>query len=89
MHIVGSPQPQIPTHGEKTLLSVHNWLNMWMQNPEIGRASCLFTEKTPASISGPAQYKPVVFKGQLYKQLPHCKEYILILKSISAQCMEP
>lgn len=45
--------------------------------------------KKPTSVSGPAQYKPVLFKGQPYKQLPHCKEYILILKSSSTEFMEP
>lgn len=39
-----------------------------MRSPGIWRADYTFTEKKP-SVSGPVQFKPVLFKGQLYMQL--------------------
>lgn len=61
LHICGSQ-----LQAENTVFN-HNWLKMQMQNPGIQRADCILLEKT--HLSGPVQFKPVLFKGQLYMQL--------------------
>lgn len=52
MHTVSPPCPQIPSHGCKILFLIGGWLN----------CGC---EKN-LHLSGPLQFKPVIFKGQLY-----------------------
>ena len=65
VHTVGPMYPWIPKLGWKRLFLVRSWLNLWMRNLGMQRANCVFTEKTNLCISGPRQFKPVFFKGQL------------------------
>lgn len=60
IHRVGPVHLQIPSNG---LILIHGGLNVSMQNPRIQRADCVFIEKY-LWISGPMQFKPVLFKGQ-------------------------
>lgn len=66
MHIVRPQHLQIPNCRSKILFLVHGWLNLRMQNLGIWKVDCMlvFIEKN-LCVSGPAQFEPVLFKGQL------------------------
>lgn len=70
-HTVGPLHAWIPNRRSKTLFSIHGWLTPWMQNQKIQKGDCIFIENN-LHVSGPMQFKPLMFKGQLY-YLSHLK----------------
>lgn len=64
MHPVSPPHSWIPKYRLEILFLTKGWLNTQMQNLGIHRTT-VFIEKSP-HISGPTEFKPVLFKGQLY-----------------------
>ena len=65
MLLVIPPHLQILNLRCKILFFICCWLNPWMQNPRIQMANSMFIEKN-LCISGLVQFKPMLFKGQLY-----------------------
>lgn len=71
MHIVGLRQPRIPNGGWKILFSISGRLSPLIQS------GCIFIEKTP-HISGPVQFKPMLFKNQDFQAIDnkHVVEFL-------------
>lgn len=61
LHTVGLPHPWIPNRRLKILFLTRGRMNPQKQNPGIQSANCIFIEEN-LRISGPAQFKPVLFK---------------------------
>lgn len=65
MHTVSPLHPQIPRCKSEILFLIRGWLNLWMWNPEIWRADCIFIEKKTYKWTHTIQ--TVWFKGELCK----------------------
>lgn len=59
MHTVSPQHPPTPNPGSKIMFLMHDWLNLWVQNPKLWRANCIFIKKN-SHISGPAQFTHVL-----------------------------
>lgn len=82
------PRPRIPNLQMLTCLTAgppHGQVPY----PPIQRANCMFVGKTP-HVSGPGQFKFVLFKGQLYMNSMHewKAKYIHPIRSLQS-CFEP
>lgn len=62
MYAVHPPHPQIHNHESKILFFIQNWLNLWIWKPGYMEDQ-LFIYWKNLHISGPLQFKPILFKA--------------------------